>query len=112
MSTTMGWFSKNNDDHGESLYHYDQDDTPAFLSIEEDENASDYEKGAAFARAMIDHDRQHYQQRGHRSFREAIETGGQAWHRIVQREEYLVDHGHSERKSRLDYARGARSIYD
>jgi hypothetical protein len=104
----LNWLFGSNDSGDEQENH----DTPYWLTLEDDEDASDYEKGAAFARAVIDHDRQHYQERGQSSFREAVEIGGEAWHRIVQQEEYLVSHGHPERQARLDYARGARSVYD
>lgn len=61
---------------------------------------------------MIDERRQNWQEHGYSSFSEAVQVGGEIWHKIVQQEQERVDQGLTERQARLNYARGARSMYD
>lgn len=96
--------------------HFDEqdsnDESPSWSEEEEDECTNEYERGQAYARATIDDRRQSWQEHGYRSFRESVEVGGKIWHRIVEQEQDQVNRGQTDRQGRLDYARGARSMYD
>lgn len=96
--------------------HFDEQDDDSnestSCSEEEDTEATEYERGQAYARATIDDRRQTWQQHGYNSFRESVEVGGKIWHRIVEQEQDQVNRGQTDRQGRLEYARGARSMYD
>ncbi len=77
-----------------------------------DSEMSEYERGQAYARAQIDARRQTWQEHGYSSFLESVHIGGKIWYAIVQQEQALIDQGYTERQAKLDYARGALSVYD
>lgn len=75
-------------------------------------NPTPYGAGQAGARMQIDDMRRYWHQYGASSFREAVEVTGKYWHHIVQVEQELIDQGYPERQEYLEYARGARSMFD